>query len=40
QGETRFDRYDPLGVIPSDHVLDWQYPDCSINCELNLHQLE
>src|SRR3989338_3574324 len=40
QGETRFDRYDPLGVIPSDHVLDWQDPDCSINCELNLHQLE
>ena len=40
QGETRFDRYDPLGVIPSDHVLDWQDPDCSINCELNLYQLE
>ncbi len=40
QGETRFDRYDPLGVIPSDHVLDWQNPDCSISCELNLYQLE
>lgn len=40
QGETRFDRYDPLGAIPSDHVLDWQDPDCSINCELNLYQLE
>lgn len=40
QGETRFDRYDPLGVIPSDRVLDWQDPDCSINCELNLYQLE
>jgi cell division protein FtsZ len=40
QGETRFDRYDPLGMIPSDHVLDWQSPDCSISCELNLYQLE
>ncbi|MGQ0376444.1 MAG: cell division protein FtsZ [Nitrososphaerota archaeon] len=40
QGDTRFDRYDPLGVIPSDHVLDWQHPDCSISCELNLYQLE
>jgi len=40
QGETRFDRYDPLGMIPSDHVLDWQNPDCSISCEMNLYQLE
>jgi cell division protein FtsZ len=40
QGETRFDRYDPLGMIPSDHVLDWQNPDCSISCDLNLYQLE
>jgi len=40
QGETRFDRYDPLGMIPGDHVLDWQNPDCSISCELNLYQLE
>jgi len=40
QGETRFDRYDPLGVIPNDHVLDWQKPDCSISCGLNLYQLE
>ena len=40
QGETRFDKYDPLGVIPEDKTLDWDIPDSSIDCELDLHQLE
>ncbi|HSB57232.1 MAG TPA: cell division protein FtsZ [Nitrosopumilaceae archaeon] len=37
-GETRFDRYDPLGVIPN--TLDWDYPDCSIKLDLELSQIE
>lgn len=40
QGETRFDKYDPLGVIPKENSLDWEDPECSINCNLELHQLE
>jgi len=40
QGETHFDKYDPLSIIPADKTLDWEDPDCSINCELDLHQLE
>jgi len=40
QGETRFDKYDPLGVIPKENYLDWEEPECSINCNLDLHQLE
>lgn len=40
QGETRFDKYDPLGVIPKESSLDWEQPECSINCDLELHQLE
>jgi cell division protein FtsZ len=40
QGKTRFDNYDPLGIIPSENTLDWAQPDCSISCELDIHQLE
>ena len=40
QGEIRFDKYDPLGIIPSENTIDWNEPDCSIDCELNLKQLE
>lgn len=40
QGETRFDKYDPLGVISSENTLDWDEPECSIDCKLNLYQLE
>lgn len=40
QGETRFDKYDPLGVIPKENSLDWEEPECSIDCNLDLHQLE
>ena len=40
QGISKFDRYDPLGMIPQENTLDWTMPDCSIDCELDLHQLE
>lgn len=40
QGMTKFDSYDPLGVIPQENTLDWSNPDCSIDCELDLYQLE
>src|SRR3990170_2789782 len=40
QGETHFDRYDPLGVISKENTLDWEQPECSIDCELELYQLE
>ena len=40
QGMTKFDNYDPLGMIPQEDTLDWTTPDCSIDCELDLYQLE
>ncbi len=40
QGMIKFDGYDPLGVIPQEDTLDWSTPDCSIDCKLDLYQLE
>jgi len=40
QGMTKFDSYDPLGMIPQDNTLDWSTPECSIDCKLDLYQLE
>lgn len=40
QGMTKFDNYDPLGIIPQENTLDWSNPDCSIDCKLDLYQLE
>ena len=40
QTMTKFDNYDPLGMIPKDQTLDWDTPDCSIDCKLDLYQLE
>ncbi|MFQ5783157.1 MAG: cell division protein FtsZ [Nitrosopumilus sp.] len=40
QGMTKFDNYDPLGMIPQEDTIDWSTPDCSINCQLDLYQLE
>lgn len=40
QGMTKFDNYDPLGMIPEENTLDWTTPDCSIDCKLDLYQLE
>ena len=40
QTMIKFDNYDPLGMIPKDQTLDWDTPDCSIDCKLDLYQLE
>jgi len=40
QGMTKFDNYDPLGMIPQENTLDWETPDCSIDFKLDLYQLE
>lgn len=40
EGETRFDRYDPLGIIPKQSVLDWDEPDSSVKIDLELEQIE
>ena len=40
QGMTKFDSYDPLGVIPQENTLDWSEPESSIGCKLDLYQLE
>ena len=40
QGMRKFDSYDPLNVIPQENQLDWSTPDCSIDCKLDLYQLE
>ena len=39
-GVTRFDKYDPLGTISEDKTLDWDEPETSFNCELDLPQME
>ncbi|RNJ76503.1 MAG: cell division protein FtsZ [Nitrosopumilus sp. H8] len=40
QGMTKFDGYDPLGAIPQEDTLDWSAPECSIDCGLELYQME
>ena len=40
QGETRFDKYDPLGMISQEKTIDWDDPECSIDCQLDIPQLE
>lgn len=40
QGMTKFDSYDPLGAIPQEDTLDWSEPECSVDCKLDLYQLE
>ena len=40
EGETRFDKYDPLGFIQKENVLDWDEPDASVKIDLDLDQLE
>ena len=39
-GETKFDSYDPLGIIPSEKTVDWDEPECSIDCKIDIPQLE
>ncbi len=40
QGMTKFDNYDPLGAIPHEDYLDWSTPECSIDCQLDIYQIE
>ena len=40
QGMTKFDGYDPLGAIPQEDTLDWSEPECSIDCRLDMYQME
>jgi len=40
QGQTKFDGYDPLGSIPIEDTLDWDVPDCSYDCKMDMYQLE
>ena len=40
EGETKFDKYDPLGIISQENTIDWDELECSIDCELDLKQLE
>jgi len=40
EGETRFDKYDPLGMIPKENVTDWDEPDASVKIDLDLEQIE
>jgi len=39
-GQTRFDKYDPLGIISGEKTLDWHEPERSFDCHLDLYQLE
>ena len=40
KGETHFDKYDPLGIISQEKTIDWNDPECSIDCKLEIPQLE
>lgn len=40
QGTTRFDAYDPLGMIPTESYMDWEEPDCEMDCSLGFYQME
>jgi len=40
EGETRFDKYDPLGFIPKQSILDWDEPESSVKIDLDLEQIE
>lgn len=39
-GKTHFDSYDPLDVIPRKDMLDWDEPEITVDCMLDLPQLE
>lgn len=40
QGQTKFDSYDPLDIIPKENTLDWDTPECSIDYKTEIYQLE
>ncbi len=37
---TKFEKYDPLGMISQENTLDWSRPECSIDYNIDLYQLE
>ena len=39
-GETRFEKYDPLGMISKEKTLDWDEPETSFDCDLDIQQME
>lgn len=39
-GATKFDAYDPLGVISSEKTIDWEESESSLGTSLDLEQLE
>ena len=39
-GTTKFDSYDPLGVIADKDTLDWSIPESSIDNKLDFYQME
>ena len=39
-GETRFEKYDPLGMISKEKTLDWDEPETSFDCDLDIQQIE
>lgn len=38
EGQTRFERYDPLGAIPT--ALDWDEPECTMACGLDMRRID
>jgi len=39
-GQTKFDSYDPLGIISEEKTVDWDELECSIDCKIDIPQLE
>ncbi len=39
-GATKFDAYDPLGIIPAKKTIDWEEMESSVAAGLDLEQLE
>ncbi len=37
---TKFDRYDPLNIIPQEKCVEESMPECSINLNIDLYQME
>jgi len=37
---SRFDRYDPLGIIPEKNVIDWEQPDSHPDIEMLIQNIE
>lgn len=40
QSLSKFEKYDPLGIIPTSNTLDWDTPETSMGLNLDIPQLE